>query len=96
MFNSLALHRECSPDNQRTGSLAAVTGKGYNRDKTQIVVEQNLKELKKIGKVAPWHSVKSDVHHNHTECNTGNNIESENRRSGTGGKPLCKECKDLS
>ncbi len=40
----------------------------------------------------PWHSVLSDVHHNNADCNTGNNIESENRREGTGGKPLCKEC----
>ena len=35
--------------------------------------------------VSPWHSILSDVHHNNTNCNTGNNIESENRRSGTGG-----------
>ncbi len=47
-------------------------------------------------KVAPFHSVKSDVHHNNSECNTGNNIETENRRSGTGGKPLCIECKGLN
>jgi len=44
----------------------------------------------------PWHSVKQPVHHNNTNCNTGNNIESENLRQGTGGKPLCKECKDLN
>ena len=44
-------------------------------------------------KVSPWHSVKSNVHHNNTNCNTGNNIETENRKPGTGGKPLCQECK---
>ncbi|MDT7541682.1 MAG: hypothetical protein QOE33_1586 [Acidobacteriota bacterium] len=44
----------------------------------------------------PWHSIKQSVHHNNTECNTGNNIEQENLRSGTGGKPLCKECADLN
>lgn len=43
---------------------------------------------------SPWHSVKSDVHHVCSNCNTGNNIESENRREGTGGKPLCSECRD--
>jgi hypothetical protein len=43
-------------------------------------------------KKAPWHSIKQDVHHNNTECNTGNNIETENLREGTGGKPLCQEC----
>jgi hypothetical protein len=24
--------------------------------------------------VAPWHSVRSNVHHNNTECNTGNTM----------------------
>lgn len=45
-----------------------------------------------MAKVSPWHSIKQTVHHNNTECNTGNNIETENRRSGTGDKPLCNEC----
>ena len=44
----------------------------------------------------PWHSIKSDRHHNNSECTTGNNIESENRRDGTGGKPLCEECQRLN
>ncbi len=46
-------------------------------------------------KRSTWHSIKQPVHHNDTDCNTGNNIERENIRSGTGGKPLCKECADL-
>ncbi|HEY1294691.1 MAG TPA: hypothetical protein VGJ60_16560 [Chloroflexota bacterium] len=44
---------------------------------------------------APWHSVLQYVHHDNTNCNTGNNIERENLRQGTGGKPLCRECADL-
>lgn len=49
-------------------------------------------------KTSPWYSVKADahVHHNNTLCNTGNNIERENRRDGTGGKPLCSECAGLA
>ena len=47
-------------------------------------------------KAYPWHSIKSPVHHNNTARNTGNNIERENLRSGTGGKPLCAECADLN
>jgi hypothetical protein len=47
-------------------------------------------------KLFPWHSVKSGVHHNNTACTTGNNIEIINLRSGTGGKPLCKDCADLN
>jgi len=36
---------------------------------------------------SPWHSVKEEVHHDNTECNTGNNIEAENLRQGTGNSP---------
>lgn len=43
----------------------------------------------------PWHSIRQLVHHDNTNCNTGNNIEVENLRSGTGGKPLCAECARL-
>ncbi len=46
-------------------------------------------------KLAPWHSIKSSVHHDDSKCNTGNNIEAENRRNGNGNKPLCSECKSL-
>jgi len=42
----------------------------------------------------PWHSIKQPVHHNNTNCNTGNNIEREYLRQGTGGKPLCSECQE--
>ncbi len=45
---------------------------------------------------SPWHSIKAPVYHNNTECNTGNNIERENIRSGDGGKRLCDECRDLN
>lgn len=49
-----------------------------------------------MAKTSPWHSVKADVYHDDTDCNTGNNIERENLRSGTGGKPKCAECKRLN
>ncbi len=45
---------------------------------------------------APWHSILQQVHHNNTKCTTGNNIERENLRQGTGGKPLCQECARLN
>lgn len=45
---------------------------------------------------APWHSIKQDRHHNNTNCTEGNNIERENMRSGTGGKPLCTHCARLN
>ena len=45
---------------------------------------------------SPWHSIKDDVHHNNTDCNTGYSIRPDVRREGTGGKPLCQECAGLS
>jgi len=52
-----------------------------------------------MSKKSPWHSAKKvdhPVYHNNSECNTGNNIEKENVRQGTGGHPLCKECEELN
>lgn len=48
-----------------------------------------------MAKVAPFYSVKQDVHHNNSSCTEGNNIEKENLKSGTGGKPLCSRCSKL-
>jgi len=39
-----------------------------------------------------FHSEKQSVHHNNTSCTEGNNFGSYNRKSGTGGKPLCSHC----
>jgi hypothetical protein len=44
----------------------------------------------------PWHSVKEPRYHNNTNCNSGNNIERENLRWGTGNKVLCRECAYLN
>jgi hypothetical protein len=46
-------------------------------------------------KKSPWHSIKSDRHHVCSNRNTGNNIEKENLRPGTGAKPLRTECSGL-
>jgi hypothetical protein len=41
-------------------------------------------------KVSPFHSKEpTSVHHNNSVCTEGDNIESYNKVSGTGGKPLC-------
>ena len=48
-----------------------------------------------MAKKSPWHSIKQSVHHDNTKCDTGNNIERESMRQGTGGKPLCDECAKL-
>ena len=48
--------------------------------------------------VAPFHSKRpgTTVHHNNNKCTEGNNIEHYNRVPGTGGHPLCKNCRDLN
>jgi hypothetical protein len=48
-----------------------------------------------MSKKSPWYSVKQSVHHNDTNSNTENNIEKKSLRQGTGGKPLCQQCKPL-
>lgn len=51
-----------------------------------------------MSKVAPFHSVKpntSNVHHNNNKCTEGNNIEKQNLRPGTAGRPLCTHCAKL-
>jgi hypothetical protein len=50
-----------------------------------------------MAKVSPFHSKLSgtSVHHNDNGCTEGNNIESYNKVSGTGGLPLCSHCKAL-
>lgn len=48
-----------------------------------------------MAKVSPFHAVLRSVHHDNSDCTEGNNIEPENRRSGTGGKPKCDHCKRL-
>lgn len=48
--------------------------------------------------VAPFYSILpgTRVHHNNNQCTEGNNIEHRNRRSGTGGHPLCSRCAELN
>lgn len=48
-----------------------------------------------MAKVPAFHSIKENVHHNNDKCTEGNNIEKENKRQGTGNKPLCKHCERL-
>lgn len=48
-----------------------------------------------MSKKSPWHSVKQSVYHDNANCNTGNNIEKENIRLGTGNKRRCDECARL-
>ena len=49
-------------------------------------------------KVSPFHSKLpgTEVHHNNSACTIGDNIESYNKVSGTGGLRLCNECANLN
>ena len=69
-----------------------------DKDKGLVNATQNtLRETTGIlGGKGPWHSVNSKVYHNNPNCQTGNSIEPENLRQGTGDKPLCEECQRLN
>ena len=41
-----------------------------------------------------YHSEHSKIYHKHTKCVLGNNIEEDNKVSGTA-KKLCDHCKDI-
>ena len=62
-------------------------------DTTKDTVRETTGALKGKG---PWHSANSEVYHNNPNYQTGNSIEPENIRQGTGGKPLCEECERLN
>jgi len=42
-----------------------------------------------------YHSIDSGVYHIYQKCSSGNNIESDKKKSGTGGKRLCSVCADI-
>jgi hypothetical protein len=46
--------------------------------------------------VPPFHSYKEEQYHNNSKCGLGSEIPARNRQSGTGNKPLCKECAKLN
>lgn len=49
-------------------------------------------------KVSPYHSSNQsdpDVHHDHDDCPTGQQILSANRVNGTGGLRRCKQCEEM-
>ena len=52
----------------------------------QNTLRQTTGALKGEG---PWYS-------NNPNCHTGNSMNPENVRQGTGGKPLCEECQRLN
>jgi hypothetical protein len=52
-----------------------------------------------MAKVPPFHSkLEQDrnVYHDESTCTEGNNIEPRNRVSGTGGRPKCSRCREIS
>ncbi|MCH8903562.1 MAG: hypothetical protein IIA45_06585 [Bacteroidetes bacterium] len=52
-----------------------------------------------MSKVPAFHSVRETdrkVYHDNSSCTEGNNIEKENKRSGTDGRPKCEHCTRLS
>lgn len=42
-----------------------------------------------------YHSINSSVYHTYERCTVGNNIETDNKKGGKGGKTLCQICADI-
>lgn len=62
-------------------------------------VQTNCEREVRMGKVAPFHSKRPNdrnVYHDSDKCTEGNNIESYNRVSGTGGRARCEHCAKLA
>lgn len=51
--------------------------------------------MTKVGKYYSIASTDPDVHHNHDDCPSGQNILPKNKRSGTGGFPRCGKCVEM-
>lgn len=51
-----------------------------------------------MAKVAPFRSThpSATVYHDNSSCTEGNNIEKKYLKQGTGGRPKCKRCRELS
>lgn len=47
-------------------------------------------------RVPAFNSKKEHHHHDNSKCGPGSEIPPHNRESGTGGKPLCKDCAKLN
>jgi hypothetical protein len=52
--------------------------------------------MEDMTRTAPWHSLRQNIHHNDTDCDDGRSVKEGDRRDGTGGKPLCERCAQLS
>jgi hypothetical protein len=55
----------------------------------------NAWRIRQMPKVIPFHSAKEYHHHDNSKCGPGSEIPPHNKLSGTGGKPLCKDCSKL-
>jgi len=49
-----------------------------------------------MAQTSPWHSTKEPHHHNNTRCGAGSKVPQNIRMTGTGDKPLCKDCAKLN
>jgi hypothetical protein len=56
-----------------------------------------------MAKDLPYHTTSQEyppehrsVHHDHSDCPDGKRIKDWHRQSGTGGKPLCKQCAKMA
>ena len=60
------------------------------------MAKQNIITAQKLLDMIAWHSVRSHCYHTSSQCTSGDDIEPENYRSGTGNKRQCGQCTRLA
>jgi hypothetical protein len=61
----------------------------------QAAGEPTTRKEADVPYTSPYYSISREdhqVYHNKSNCPDGERIKPENRRDGTDGRPLCKEC----
>ena len=80
---------------QQGFSLTARALMGSPHKILRYLYPRHPQEDTKMPKIDPFHSFKENRHHDNSKCGPGSEIPPHNKLSGTGGKPLCKDCSRL-
>jgi hypothetical protein len=89
MYDEAAIQNVCS-ERELTRSHAQLSQCGQ-----PILYRRGIEHM---AKVPPFYSKlpnDRNVYHDNNQCTEGNNIETYNRVSGTGGRPRCEHCARL-
>lgn len=61
-----------------------------------LEAEKDRETVAVVVEAGTWHSADSDVYHDRSDCQTGDNISKRHIQAGKGGKRRCTECATLA